>query len=563
MDTWTFVLAGVERPDRDAVTHGIETQDAGLNAAGAGISEETPAPLASGGVASPATEPRSTVFLPALAVLNSSVRTLFALALLLPAAGCSDRRAESPAQSAPSSSSARGSDNVVVRIPRGGGLARAFQLARPDSAIWTAPGAVPGPAELIGFDQEDGSLAYRDTRGVARRLTLRLGDVGAAAPASAKLVSFVSADGASIYAVQPNGAVVRLRPTGEAWSFAPPLRVREIFPQDDGTIIVVARRGNASILWRLQPPADRVLDSALIPVGETAVRSQVGDRLYFGTDSSLVGVRIRTLDRVPEILLEAPPRVLASSPSGDRIFVAGEADSVLAVVDRYRNVIAERISLPGPARDLRMDPLGRYLLVRPERGDSTWVIAVGTSRVLGALRTKWLADLPLVTPEGSVLLADGDDVVSVDAETLRPRTRVTGGARDFWIVLVWNGFRPRAPGIDEPVAFAGVDSAAADSSDSLRVDSAVVDVAATADAPAPPAQPLGFIVSFASFPTEERARDVASGIHVGGESPRVVAALVGDTPVYRVVLGPFPSRAEAERAGRESGRTYWVFEGAP
>jgi hypothetical protein len=33
--------------------------------------------------------------------------------------------------------------------------------------------------------------------------------------------------------------------------------------------------------------------------------------------------------------------------------------------------------------------------------------------------------------------------------------------------------------------------------------------------------------------------------------------------VYRVVLGPYASRAEAERIGKSSGQSYWIFEGAP
>jgi hypothetical protein len=273
-------------------------------------------------------------------------------------------------------------------------------------------------------------------------------------------------------------------------------------------------------------------------------------------------VRTRDLEPVPPIPMESAPRALVSTPSGDRIFAAGDAPEV-AVVDRYRGRVAETIQLPGPARSLRMDPLGRYLLAQPEHGDFAWVIAVGTSRLLGAARTRWLPDLPQVTPDGTLLLAQGGDVVLADAETLRERARVKDGVADFWSVVVWNGFRPRAPGLDEPVRFAGADSVPADSTDSTRVDSASTD---TADAPAAPSGEPGddgYVVSFASFPSESRAREIASAIKVRGESPRVVPARVGVTTVYRVVLGPYASRTEAERVGRESGHTYWVFEATP
>ena len=52
------------------------------------------------------------------------------------------------------------------------------------------------------------------------------------------------------------------------------------------------------------------------------------------------------------------------------------------------------VTLPGAARAVRMDPLGRYLLVRAAEGDSAWVVAVGTRRLVGAVRTAWRADLP-------------------------------------------------------------------------------------------------------------------------------------------------------------------------
>jgi cell division protein FtsN len=42
-----------------------------------------------------------------------------------------------------------------------------------------------------------------------------------------------------------------------------------------------------------------------------------------------------------------------------------------------------------------------------------------------------------------------------------------------------------------------------------------------------------------------------------------VATQTSGTILYRVVLGPYGSEAEAERAGKQSGRDYWVYEGEP
>jgi cell division protein FtsN len=33
--------------------------------------------------------------------------------------------------------------------------------------------------------------------------------------------------------------------------------------------------------------------------------------------------------------------------------------------------------------------------------------------------------------------------------------------------------------------------------------------------------------------------------------------------IYRVVMGPYTTREEAERVGREAKQSYWIYEGGP
>jgi cell division septation protein DedD len=131
--------------------------------------------------------------------------------------------------------------------------------------------------------------------------------------------------------------------------------------------------------------------------------------------------------------------------------------------------------------------------------------------------------------------------------------------------VFWNGFRQRPPGLDQPVVFAGADTTALDSAarDSLARDTAR---AATPDAipPAPPPPPApGFIVSFAAVLSEARALTMAESISVGGARARVVQTQRGDATLHRVVLGPYPTRAAAEAAGRASRRQFWVYQETP
>ena len=55
-----------------------------------------------------------------------------------------------------------------------------------------------------------------------------------------------------------------------------------------------------------------------------------------------------------------------------------------------------------------------------------------------------------------------------------------------------------------------------------------------------------------------RAR-IRASITVAGTKARVVPVQRAGTMVYRVILGPYPSREAAEQAGAASKRTFWVY----
>jgi cell division septation protein DedD len=520
------------------------------------------------------------------------VRTIVALALVLVACGPADRPDPAAGRDAPSASSSSGPDAIVLRIPRNGGSVRAYRYPDLDSLIWTSASPAAPPARVLAFDPEAGSVAYVDRKGVPGRIDLRAGTVGVAT--RAKLTSLSSADGWAIYGIAANGNVTRLTPTGD-WSYEPPEPARLVLPQDDGSLLVLTDQGSELGVLRIRPPDSGVTDSAAVPDAERIVHAQAGDRIYFGIDSSLLALRGRSLEATPELHLDNGVTDVAPTPSGDRLFVLTDSSRQVSIIDRYRDQIARTIALPGPASALRMDPLGRYVLARAESGDSAWIVAVGTAQVIGSVGTPWREDLPFVAPDGALAIADGDDLRIVDAETQRERSVVEGGARDFWHVIVWNGFRPRSGELDQPVTFADSDSV-----DLALPDSAAAPVAPNDSQPPPPRPPTisspgqaatrpprapiprpapprlpadtaaanaprsrGWIVSFATFVSEAPARSRAARIRVDGQSARVVASQTAGTTVYRVVLGPYPTKADAERVGRESGESYWVYEGNP
>jgi cell division septation protein DedD len=240
--------------------------------------------------------------------------------------------------------------------------------------------------------------------------------------------------------------------------------------------------------------------------------------------------------------------------------------------------VVSTIKLPAEPRALRMDPLGRVLLVQAAT-DSVYLIDIGTSTLVGAARTAWRGDLPLVLPDGAVALANGDTVTLISSIDLGEIRSLPTGARDTWFAMRWNGFRPRAAGLDQPVRFREGTGGRAPAPDSQRSSgdstSLVTDTAnAAADVRAdsgaadvtPPrarARTAVFTVQYAAVLTEALAREATVGINVDGRTPRIATSVRDGRTMYRVVMGPFTSREEAERVGKASGRSYWVFEGAP
>lgn len=450
----------------------------------------------------------------------------------------------------------RGPDPIVLRIPRAGGVARGYVYPALDSVAWRGP-SVSAIDHALAFDPEAGLLAFVTAAGNPARLDLRLARVSIAS--RGKLASISSADGNAIYAVD-GARVRRFTPAGD-WDFTPPAAPRSVIPQPDGSLIVTAREGQRTTVWRMRAPDPRILDTAYLPLAGAAVRNQLGDRVYFMTDTALVGLDGNDLSVARSVRFRTPVIAVAPTPSGDRIYVATGETEELSVVDRYNGRVSATIELPGTARDVRMDPLGRYLLVRPASGDSAWMIAVGTNRLIGSVPTEWKTDLPAVAPDGAVAVLRGSDVEIVEPESLQSVRTIEGGGRDFWYFTFWNGFRARAAGLDRPVEFAAPETLVIDPVATLpHADSAPLQ---PGPEPAPRPEPAGYTVSFAALLSESAAVAAAREISLRSSSVRVVATETAGTRVYRVIAGPFAIRAEAERVGRESGRPYWVYEGEP
>ncbi len=501
-----------------------------------------------------------------------SVRALLVMSAVLAAVACGDGRRSSGAPP-----SGIGPDAVLIRVPTSGGFARAHRVGK-DSVLWTSRVAAPALTATIGFDDFLGLVLAQDTAGKIVAIDLRLG--GVQPLGTARLRQGLVSEGAAVFGLDSTGRILRLTPSA-TWNWPSPRGENLLVPNADGALLVLTSSDVETQVRRLIPPEQGTLDSTVVPRVRLAARTLAGDRLWLATDDGLLALRTRDLQQMLRLSIGDSMVALAPTPSGDRVFIATD-DNELRIIDRYAEAQGGSVDLPKPATALRMDPDGHYLLARASGVDSVYVISIGTSRVVSTLATAWRADLPLVTPDGRILMAVGSDVVHVDAETGREHLRYRGGASDLWSLVRWNGFRPRAAGLDRPVEFEeyAADSAATDAAVAALIASRYGDlsIVGRAEPLTPTPQTQGQVeatikseaqgggtwtVSFATLLTEDRARTMADSINVDGRKARLVPGNRDGVPVWRVLLGPFDSRQAAERAGMASQLSYWVFEGMP
>ena len=414
----------------------------------------------------------------------------------------------------------------VVRLPRDGGQTRLYRIPSLQPSSWSTEEKLPALDRAVGGDPEQGLVYALDKKqnvvGVdldTRRVRPYMEQVRYAA---------VGPDGA-LYAVDTGSVVTQLvRRT--------PVRFRsklqgtpaELHGTMNGSLLARLAGNNSAleVLGSDQPPA-----STPLPAGAIAT-SLYGDLVAVAADSAVV-VYDPTAKRPPRVIhVSGHARDIIFSPSGHRIYVARD-DRDLLVLDRFSGDQLGEIELPASARGLRRDEYGQWLLVHPKEGDSVWVVDIGRGKFAGSVATKWAADLPAVAAPNTLLTRRGDDVAALNlaAEDFPETGRVSGAAGDLWLPIRWR-----------PVRDAEV-QAAADSGTQL----------ADSDSSAAPSVYLQ--VSSSQNPTW--ANELSEKLKGAGLPASVLPPARSDE-AYRVVLGPYATREQAEETGKKIGMPSFV-----
>lgn len=403
-----------------------------------------------------------------------------------------------------------------------GADARLYALPGLDEAAWRfgTPGLVVH--RMVGFSRDQDEVHLLTVRGELTTLDLETGrarildtSVVAAALGPTGVLHLVRRDGSlgalSYRTVTPWPG--KLDPLPEAvWGGGSERLVALVQTRRERQLLVLSA-GKPSLAQRL-------------PNGPLAV-SRWGDLAVVAVDSGLMVLDPADSTRRAFHRLPGTSDAVGLSPSVHRIYVA-TADQELLVLDRTSLETAARLRLPGRAGALRVDPLGRFLLIRPASGDSVWLVDPAEPHLLGTFPATWRDDLPAVAPDGTILVAYGPDIAAYAPDSLTVNGRVAAGARDRWLAAAWD---PRRPALQ---------------------------LATDTTAAAPLASGQAIYVQVSSTANEAWAQDAAQNLRSAGMQATVLPPATAEDP-YRVVLGPYPSRETAEAAGRKLGRPFWIF----
>jgi hypothetical protein len=415
---------------------------------------------------------------------------------------------------------------TLLRVPKDGGTARLYRVPALEPSSWKAQDKLPALTELIGADPEQGLVYFLDRKRNVVGLDLETHRVRTYTEQVRN--ALVGPDG-SLFTIDTGNVVTQLVRRS-------PVRFRSKL---QGTPQELRATMSGSLIARLGGPKPHLeilgpdqAPTAMPLAGGAMTGSLWGDLIAVAADSAVIVYPVQGKDKPRSIATSGGAKAALFSPSGHRLYVA-LASGDLLVLDRFSWDRLETISLPGPAVGLRGDIYGQWLLIRPAVGDSAWVFDVGRNRLAGAVRAEWDEDLPTVVSPNTLLARRGDSLVALDLGAKDfPRRGATDASDDLFVPLAWH------PAQDEPVP-AESDSAS---------------LAAAADS-AGAAATVYLQVSSSQNPAW--ADELSQRLRAAGLPASVLRPKRSDEP-HRVVLGPYPTREQAEEAGRRIGMPSFV-----
>lgn len=419
---------------------------------------------------------------------------------------------------------------TLLRLPARGGEAIAYRTSDLSPIGWSVA-KVPPIRQYVGADLDQGLVyALDSTR------TLVAIDLKARRPRVLRKgvrAATLGPDG-TLFAVDTSGRVTEVRGRRPlTLTDDLPAAATSLVGTASGRLLVLptARRRDLTVYQPEGPP-----ESFVLPAGR-ATATMAGDLVAVAADSAVV-LADPTGARKPDVIdVSDHARAVMFSPSGHRLYVGRDEGDILTI-DRYSSRERDGIDVSGGVADLRGDLYGLWMLVRSRRGDSVSVVDLTARSVVARTTSSWDDDLPLIAPPSLLLVRRGRDVVGLDLERdgLKPRGQVARAADDIWVPLAW-----------APASAQEIPAAPAEDSLTVPADSSVTTGAS-------------FFLQVSSSRNPAWARELAEKIAAAGVKASVVEPANADD-VYRVVVGPFATREQADSASRSLGMPSFVISG--
>ena len=418
---------------------------------------------------------------------------------------------------------------VAFRFPSRGAAATLFRLPDMEEVSWRFETGGRSTEAIVGFSTDNDVIFTLAERDDSLAFDLRALDLvtGRSRTLDSNVIAATVGPTGQAYVIRADGSVGQaehrrvdtwpdtLSGTPTALWGAARGRLIALAPTDVGQDLIYLARG--------QPPVRQPL-----PSGTPAV-SKWGRLVAVAVDSGVSLVDPADPSSAAFAALRPAPRAIAISPSGHRVYAA-LGDGQLVAVDRFTATSVQRTRLPGPVAALRADSFGRLILAQADDG-TIWAIDVVSLAVLATLDGSWNGDLPTVAADGTILVRQGSAVVAYRGAEFTQAAVVQERAGDQWLTAAWD---PRRPALE------------------FAVDSA----------PAAERTGVEIYVQVSSSGNPAWAEDLANELRAAGLNAKVLQP-DEDEERYRVVLGPFATREEAEASGRQLGRAYWIFTREP
>ncbi|HEY4321991.1 MAG TPA: SPOR domain-containing protein [Gemmatimonadales bacterium] len=490
-------------------------------------------------------------------------RRTIGLVLVAALSGCGGDRAPASAKRLPPDVATPPASPGLVRISRTVGSAQLLNASTLTPRQWLVQGGIPPISRILGLSGADDQTVYAaDNNG--RPVAIDLAARRARVIATSARQLFAAPDGA-IFGIDSAHHPVRIT-------------IRRLITYHaavDHDATVLRGPGEQVVVANNRPGTLQAFTAtseshhAAIPHGHLAT-TWSGDLVTITTDSGVTFVD--PLGKSPSrfVRISGTPTVSAFSPSGHRLYVARKTgglvivDRFLVMVDRNRRSQVHELKVPGNADALRVDRTGRWLLEHVPVGDSVRVVDLTAPAVTAVEHAPWDADLPQVVDGKTIVFRHKADLQAVDLSATPPTVRATlaGGAADLYIMLPW---APRVAG--QPVQTVATAPPPAATTDSSVPPAAAARAAEPAAAPAPTTAAgkgaasdtaAKIYVQVSSSQNNDWAQAFARQLKDGGFPARVMDPKSADEG-YRVVIGPYRTREEADAVGKRLGRSYFII----